>query len=121
MTPCLLVVDDEPDILLTVTDLLSDVLPGWRLVQARSGEEALAAHDQALPTVVLSDYLMPGMNGLELSRRLRARGAPAPFLLMTAFVDSGMEQEMTQTGLIHRFFKKPLDPDRLVQAIRQYA
>jgi CheY-like chemotaxis protein len=116
----LLIVDDEPDILTAMTEFLREVLPGWDIVQATSGEDAIGKLD-AQPTLILSDYLMPGINGLELSRQLRARGVTAPIILMTAFVDSSFEERVTASGVVDRLFRKPLDADGLVEAILGHA
>jgi DNA-binding response OmpR family regulator len=82
-----LVVEDEPDIrALIVHHLERD---GFRCRTAGSGSEALAAVRTAAPDLVLLDVMLPGMDGLEVCRRLRADAAAAavPIIMLTAKAD----------------------------------
>ena len=77
-----LVVDDEP----LHRGLLFDVLSplGFTVLEARNGEDCLAMMDDATPDLFLLDVSMPGMDGLELARRLRAAGEQAPIVMVSA-------------------------------------
>nr|WP_255692316.1 PAS domain-containing protein [Luteimonas sp. XNQY3] len=67
-----LVVDDEAAVRMCTSDALEDM--GYRIVEAGSAEEALRALDDGLlPTVLVTDHLMPGMTGAELARTVRTR------------------------------------------------
>lgn len=84
MTPVtILVVDDDP----RVRDVLEDLLAAGdrTIVLASSGEEALASAEALIPDLVLLDIAMPGMDGLEVCRRLRAhpRLAEVPVIMVT--------------------------------------
>jgi two-component system response regulator MprA len=78
----ILVVDDEPAVLRAVRRGL--VLAGYEVELAEGGEEALAALAAAAPDAVVLDVLMPGVDGLEVCRRLRAAGDRTPVLMLTA-------------------------------------
>jgi signal transduction histidine kinase/ActR/RegA family two-component response regulator len=84
-----LLVDDDPAVRQVTADMLRDL--GWRVLEAAGGDEALAllaghaASGLAAPDVLMLDHAMPGMNGLELARALRARGNMAPILLATGY------------------------------------
>ena len=69
-TTCILVVDDDD----ATRHLLASILgrDGYRIVQARDGEEALAALYANHPDLVLTDIQMPRVSGIELTRRIRA-------------------------------------------------
>ena len=62
---------------------------GCEVVQAAGGEQALALVDKLSPPpgLVLLDYAMPGMNGLQLARALRDRGLTAPIALVTGYAE----------------------------------
>lgn len=111
----ILVVDDEPDILLVLEILFAT--EGYRVVSASNGTEALARFETERPDVVLADIMMPDIDGLELSRRIRAAAySPAvPVILMSAGVDS-FGQTLTPPA---RFISKPLDFDRLLDLVRE--
>lgn len=77
-----LVVDDEPAVRDAVRRAL--VLSGYEVQQAADGREALEALAAAAPDAVVLDVLMPGVDGLEVCRRLRAAGDRTPVLMLTA-------------------------------------
>jgi two-component system phosphate regulon response regulator PhoB len=80
----ILVVDDEPDIRRLVSINLQRA--GHRVVEAESGEAALACVQAERPALVILDLMLPGMDGREICRRLRADPATAriPVLMLTA-------------------------------------
>lgn len=80
----ILIVDDEEPVRDFLAHMLADA--GHRTLQAIHGAAALEAIDQERPDLVVSDIMMPVLNGAELCRRLKARaGAPAiPVILMSA-------------------------------------
>jgi two-component system response regulator MprA len=78
----ILVVDDEPAVRDAVRRAL--VLAGFDVETAPDGEEALAAIAARAPDALVLDVLMPGMDGLEVCRRLRAAGDRVPVLMLTA-------------------------------------
>jgi len=101
-----LVVDDERDILDLLTDLLEE--EGYRVRRAADGEAALAEIERALPDLVVTDVMMPRLNGLELARRLRERAVPT--IVMSAAVSS-----VDDPCLV--FISKPFDIDRLLDLV----
>ena len=80
MNPILIVDDNEQ-----IVEILSrySAAEGWPLLCARSGEEALSLFDAADPSVILLDILLPGIDGLEVCRRIR-RVSGVPILMITA-------------------------------------
>ena len=79
----ILLVDDEESLRITLAANLE--LEGYEVVEAGSGEEALALAEHERFDLVLSDIRMPGMNGVDLFRALRARRPTVPCVLMSAF------------------------------------
>jgi two-component system, OmpR family, response regulator MprA len=78
----ILVVDDERAVRESLRRALA--LEGYEVDLAENGEEALERLGRAEPDAVILDVLMPGMDGLEVSRRLRKRGSHVPILMLTA-------------------------------------
>jgi signal transduction histidine kinase len=113
----ILVVDDEPEILESVRDLLR---MDYQVVGRTSGEEALdflaASPDVA---AILSDQRMPGMTGVEVLRRAAEVRPETTRLLFTAFADLRAVIDAVNQGSIFRYIAKPWDPDELQLALRQ--
>src|ERR1043166_7614599 len=84
--PTVLVVDDEPDILTSMAAFLA-VFLGWRVETADSGSKALQVLSSRAIDVVVTDYRMPGMDGLELLSRVRRKAPRVPVLVVTAYPD----------------------------------
>jgi two-component system response regulator MprA len=78
----ILVVDDERAVRESLRRAL--VLEGYDVELAADGEEALDSVQRAEPDALILDVLMPGVDGLEVSRRLRRRGSKVPILMLTA-------------------------------------
>ena len=106
--PRILLVDDEPDNL----ELLAIILAheGFLPVTARSGGEALDAIARDAPDLVLLDVMMPGMDGFEVLRRLKAdqstRGIP---VIMLTAMDHPSAQKVARSAGAADFIGKPLD------------
>ena len=84
MTHRILVVEDEADLLDAVTFTLKK--EGLKPIRAESGEEALELIDEARPDLVLLDLMLPGIDGIEVCRRLRAneKTSRVPIIMVTA-------------------------------------
>jgi two-component system response regulator MprA len=78
---CILVVDDDPKILSLLRRGLS--MEGYRVLEARDGGEALARVREESPDLVVLDLMLPGVDGLEVCRRIR-RASEVPVLMLTA-------------------------------------
>ncbi len=78
----ILVVDDEPAVRRSLERALA--LEGYDIRTAADGDEALVAIGEDVPDAVVLDVLMPGVDGLEVCRRLRAESNPVPILMLTA-------------------------------------
>jgi two-component system alkaline phosphatase synthesis response regulator PhoP len=117
MTPDVLVVEDEPDIRsLIVHHLTRD---GFRCRAAGSGAEALARVRSVTPDLVVLDLMLPGMDGLEVCRRLRAEPATAgvPIIMLTAKADEVDRVVGLEMGA-DDYVVKPFSPKELVARVR---
>jgi CheY-like chemotaxis protein len=114
-TPRILVVDDEAGIRAFLTRALSRV--ECELVVAASGAEAIDLLDGAAPIdLLLTDLLMPGMNGVELGRRLRQQIPDLPVLYLTGHSDA-LFDERPILGAKEAFVDKPISSRGLHEAI----
>jgi len=113
---CVLLVDDEPLLRSVLCEYLK--FSGHAVIECRDGDEALERLREAHVDIVVSDVLMPGMDGLALCGAMRAdaRLACIPVLFVTARnVDAEMQAEMDRIGDGSIF--KPFEPDMLPKAI----
>jgi len=108
MARSILVVDDHPASAAVLVDLLAG--EGYRVRCAYDGQAALRAITQAPPDLVLSDVMMPKMDGVTLARQLRARGWALPVVLMSAECAA---VDVPGVPLL----QKPLDLDGLLKMI----
>jgi len=111
-----LLVDDEPSILVALRSLVER--RGWEALVARSGIEALALLDGTggRPDAVVTDFSMPGMDGLELLAAIRRRDRHLPVILLTAHGSERLASGARQAGAC-AFLAKPFDIDELSQAL----
>jgi CheY-like chemotaxis protein len=112
--PTILVVDDECSVLNMVSDVLED--ENLRVLTADSGQTALAVAAREHPNLIITDLMMPGMNGCALRDRLRANPSLAhiPVLLMTAAYQ--LQALEGFSGVI----PKPFDIDDLVTHVHNH-
>ena len=112
-----LVVDDDEAVRLSVVEILSN--EGCQVESAAEGREALARLADVTFDVVLSDVVMPGMDGYELFRQVRRLHPDTHVVLMTAFYydkDHVIKRSRLK-GLEGVIFKKPVDPERLRESL----
>ncbi len=116
--PRILLVDDEPDILASLEDLFQAELSEVQVDSVISGHDALEALSKHAYALIISDYKMPGMDGLELLRKVREDAPKILRILMTAFPDLTIALDAINEASVENFFVKPLEPDEIIQQIR---
>ena len=115
-----LCIEDEPEILRDIADELAD--HGFMVDQAASAELALPRIDSGAPDLIICDMQMPGMNGLQLLEKLRARSdamANVPFVFLTAFGDRDTAIHGRKAGA-DDYLVKPVDFDLLIAAVESH-
>ena len=115
--PSVLIVDDDPSIRKLVATTLEDVA-GFELVEAADGDEALELAREEAPAIVLLDIDMPGIDGFEACRRLRAepQTADATVVMLTAAADEEAERAAEEAGA-DLFITKPFSPLELLRLV----
>jgi len=107
----ILVVDDNPAMTVSLADVLK--LKGYEVLTAPSGEKALAILQEFPVDVLITDVIMPGMNGLELFRATRKTHPNLITWFMTAYAADDLIQQGFREG-IKTILNKPLDMDLLI-------
>ncbi len=115
--PYILVVDDDPDIARFIEINLG--LEGFEVLVATDGEEALARIEQRIPDLVLLDVMMPRIDGVEVTRRLRASPSTVhlPVILLTAKSLSA-DKVVGLTAGADDYISKPFDTVELIARVR---
>nr|WP_277819172.1 ATP-binding protein [Pseudoroseomonas vastitatis] len=91
---------------------------GWQVMAAEDAEDALALLDdqQTAPSILVSDVIMPGMDGAELATRLRQRWPALPVLLVSGYAPSIVSGGFGESGV--EYLAKPYRPAELVEAVQ---
>jgi two-component system, cell cycle response regulator DivK len=119
MSKRILVVEDQEDNRQIIRDMLSAT--DYEIVEAESGEQALEAVAKQRPDLILMDIQLPGMDGYETTRRIKADPAlrSITIIAVTSYALSGEEQKAQAAGC-DAYVPKPYSPRQLLAKIRQY-
>ncbi len=104
MSERILIVDDEPEMLQILSRMLT--AKGFKVHSASTGETAIAALEETMFDLVISDLAMPGMSGLELLERIRMTDAAMPFIIITGVGTIETAVQAIQLGAFH-YITKP--------------
>src|SRR6187402_834195 len=117
--PWILIIDDNPLNLKLARVVLE--IEGYTVRTAIDAEEALRVLAVELPGLILMDIQLPGMDGLELTRRLKASATTAvvTILAVTAYATKGDEQRAFAAGC-DGYIRKPFDTMTLPEVVAQY-
>ncbi len=111
-----LIVEDDPHVLLGCQQALA--LEDIHSEGVSSAEQALALVGDNFPGIVISDIRLPGIDGLELLKRLKARDRSLPVVLITGHGDISIAVGAMRDGA-YDFMEKPFSPERLVDVARR--
>ena len=91
---------------------------GFKIVSGDSGSQALALVEELTPDTILLDIQLPGMDGYQVARELRARESlkRIPIIAVTSYAMVGDEEKALQAGCTG-YLEKPIDPDTFVSRI----
>ena len=112
-------IDDEVEILNGIRRLLLETEVDWEMLFFSDPLEAAADSRTLTSDVVVSDLLMPGMNGLDLMRTLRAKGMTAAIIILSGTGDMGAALEAINELKVFRFYIKPCPQQRLMDGITE--
>lgn len=101
-------------------DLLIQILEDdYRLLIARDGEEGVALAQQHRPDLVLMDIALPGLDGYEATRRIRAVMRALPIIGLSSYAMAGDAEKAIAAGCSD-YMTKPIDEDLLLNRIKDY-
>ena len=109
-------VDDDPSVADSLRLLLK--IDGHEVEVAGDGETALAKHKVGNHDLVIADFVMPRMDGLELARLIKARVPRQPILLVTAHFETVFNREKARLHHVDALLAKPFSAQQLREAIR---
>ena len=108
-----LIVDDELGIVEALSDVLAD--EGFAVSSARNGKDALKRIADGKPDLIISDYMMPLMDGIELVEELRKAGSNVPIVLMTAVRLDQLPAALNVAAVM----QKPFSIDQLLAMVNK--
>jgi response regulator RpfG family c-di-GMP phosphodiesterase len=109
----ILLVDDEPNVLRSLSRLLKD----YQLTTFNCGEDALLAAQTMSFDLIISDYRMPGMNGVEFLTFIRIIQPDAIRMILTGYADFNGIQHAINDAEVFRFINKPWNPVEIINAV----
>ena len=112
-----LVVDDDALIVELIQQTLEDA--GYHVVTAHDGEQALELVEEAQPDAVVTDLMMPRVDGATLCWQLKANTATQAIRVMLISASSRVERHL-RTCRVDAFLPKPFDLDEIVNMVRQH-
>ncbi|KOP71799.1 response regulator [Cytobacillus solani] len=113
----ILIVDDQFGIRILLNEVLQK--EGYDTYQAANGIQALEIVSKHSPDLVLLDMKIPGMDGIEILKRMRVIDKEIRVIIMTAYGELDMIQEAKDLGALTHF-AKPFDIDDIRSAVKEY-
>ena len=119
MSPRILVIEDQEDNRRILRDLLTSA--GYEVIEAFTGEEGVTMAEASLPDLILMDIQLPGLDGYEATRRIKANRVlrQIPVIVVTSYALSGDEVKAKEAGS-DGYVTKPFSPRALLAKIREY-
>jgi two-component system cell cycle response regulator DivK len=117
--PRILIVEDQEDNRRILRDLLTAA--GYELLEATAGDEGVAVAAREAPDLILMDIQLPGLDGYEATRRIRANPAlvKTPIIAVTSYALSGDEVKARAAGC-DDYVTKPYSPRALLAKVREH-
>ena len=119
MSKLVLVIEDQEDNRRIVRDLLTSA--GYEVTEAVTGEDGITAAEAHRPNLILMDVQLPGLNGYEATRRIKANPAlrHIPIIVVTSYALSGDDVKAFEAGC-DAYVSKPFSPRELLAKIREF-
>ena len=116
-TPVVLCVDDEASILNALRRVLME--EDWEVLYARDGQSGLEVFAEARPHLVLSDFRMPGMDGVDFLKRTKEIDPDCMRIVLSGYADVKVVVSALNEGEIYRFIGKPWNDGELLDVLRK--
>jgi two-component system response regulator (stage 0 sporulation protein F) len=116
--PCILIVDDQRDIVRLLHSSLQTLGHELELVDAPSGEEAMLVASHRKVNLLIADYLLPGISGVELMRKIKVRNPELKTIFISGYNERKARDEMLQAGGV-AIFDKPIPMADFLDAVER--
>ena len=116
--PRILLVDDQRDILKLLRSTLETLAHELEIIEAPSGEEALLETSRGKVDLLVADYRLPGITGVELMHKIRARYPDVRVILITGMTDRKVREEILNAGAV-AVFDKPISLTDFLDAVER--
>jgi CheY-like chemotaxis protein len=117
-SPCVLLVDDQKDIVRLLHSTLQTLGHALDIVDAPSGEEALLEASRRKVDLLVADYLLPGISGVELMRKVKARNPEMKVIFISGMTERKARDEMLSAGAA-AIFDKPIPLADFLDAVER--
>lgn len=112
----ILIVDDHPNTASMLARALGQIKNPTQVMTARTGQEALEMIGNNPVDVLITDFIMPGMNGLELVEKLQGEREPAHTILITAYDSPGLAATARRLK-VNDYLVKPVQPEKIITIV----
>jgi len=115
----ILVIEDNESNMYLISLILKQY--GYTVLESRWGEEGIKIAMEKNPALIIVDIQLPGIDGLEVIRRIRASEANVhtPIIVLSAFVLTGDREKALAAGC-NGYIEKPINPETIMEEIRQF-
>ena len=113
----ILIAEDEPDIRELLKELLLMDIENVEVDAREDGPSALRSISAKAPDLIITDYKMPGMTGLEFLAQARLQIPSVPAILITAYPELDIALRAINEARVQSFLQKPIDPQQVVRVV----
>ncbi|MDX4061803.1 response regulator transcription factor [Aliarcobacter skirrowii] len=111
-----LIVEDEIDLANLIKSSIKELF--FKVVIAKDGLEAIKKFDSFKPDIIISDIMMPNLNGLEMSKKIKEKNSETPIVILSAHSHKDMLLEAIDLG-ISKYFIKPFDIEEFIEYLKE--
>lgn len=111
-----LIVEDEIDLANLIKSSIKELF--FKVVIAKDGLEAIKKFDSFKPDIIISDIMMPNLNGLEMSKKIKEKSSETPIVILSAHSHKDMLLEAIDLG-ISKYFIKPFDIEEFIEYLKE--
>lgn len=118
MTPCILIVDDQREVSRLLRSALETIEHGLDVVEAPSGEEAILEASRRKIDLLVADFRLPGITGVELTKKMQSRNPAMKVILITGVTDPKIREDISKAGA-DAYFTKPVPMADFLDAVER--
>jgi two-component system, response regulator, stage 0 sporulation protein F len=117
VTPAIILVDDDPEVLRLLRLIITSLATGYTIRAYTQADVALEQAMQQPTPLIITDYNLPGMNGLQLTAAVKARAPATRVVLISASISPDLERRARDRGVDY-VVRKPFQVDPLIQIVQ---